>query len=418
MTEHPRTSIPAPTRRPTEIGIEGIRGVAALMVAMSHLLWLDLLTPALRLPQWLKDVEGGHAGVLTFFVLSGYVIGWTNPGAFTQDGARSYVLRRLVRLAPIYLIAMILTVAVIQFTGVSESFRVVAGSFLALQNYNGYFGYSLNPPIVNGPLWSLNYELLYYGLFLLLWRLRPKAAWVFGPALVAGILGWFAPRFCPLFIASYASGWLFWAAGWWLSKQPLVHGDGEDPQPLASWVLLIFASHQIGGVVRVFNVLGWYSNDSGMCSIADLGLLPAILLALSAAAHRRLPCRKWISLLAWAVCVIPIAGMICTGRLLGNAAWVNGSIAVVLAALLLPVRSAAWLRPFAWFGGISYAFYVVHFPLLYFVQRLPLPAASVLGFAMRLPIWVALTLGLSWLLERRFQPWIKARLLPRASSRA
>jgi peptidoglycan/LPS O-acetylase OafA/YrhL len=98
---------------------------------------------------------------------------------------------------------------------------------------------------------------------------------------------------------------------------------------------------------------------------------------------------------------------------LGNPAWVDGSIALLLAAGLLPIRSTDWLRPFAWLGGISYAFYVVHFPLLYFVQFLPLPKATAMGFLARLPIWVALTLGLSWLLERRYQPWIKAFLLRR-----
>jgi peptidoglycan/LPS O-acetylase OafA/YrhL len=76
----------------------------------------------------------------------------------------------------------------------------------------------------------------------------------------------------------------------------------------------------------------------------------------------------------------------------------------------LPLRSTQWLRPFAWFGGISYAFYVVHFPLLYFVQFLPLPKSTVAGFLERLPIWIALTLGIAWILERRFQPWMKGRL--------
>ena len=412
MTAYPGVPESVPARRPTEMGIEGVRGVAAFMVALSHLFYMDLLTPSLKLPSWLHTLEGGHAGVLTFFVLSGYVIGWTNSGTFTPDAGREYVWRRLVRLAPIYFVAMVITLAVIWYTGLSESTRVIVGSFLGLQNYNGYFGFSLNPPLVNGPLWSLNYELLYYGLFLILWRRNPRAAWVFGPALLAGMLGWFAPRFVPLFIASYASGWLFWAVGWLLSRQPLLDSAVARPQPVATWVLLIFASHEIGGVTRVLNVLGWYSNDSGMCSIADLALMPSILLALSAASRRELPYRRSLIAMAWAVCAIPVIGMIWTGRLLGNSAWVNGSIAMLLAAGLLPFRSMRWLRPFAWFGGISYAFYVVHFPLLYFVQFLPLPKATAIGFFARLPIWVALTLGLSWLLERRFQPWIKGHLVP------
>ena len=89
----------------------------------------------------------------------------------------------------IYYVAVIITLGVIQFTGLPETLRVKIGACLCLQNYNGYFGFKLNPPIVNGPLWSLNYELLYYGLFVLLWRYNPRSSWLFGPALLAGVLG-------------------------------------------------------------------------------------------------------------------------------------------------------------------------------------------------------------------------------------
>jgi peptidoglycan/LPS O-acetylase OafA/YrhL len=184
-----------------------------------------------------------------------------------------------------------------------------------------------------------------------------------------------------------------------------------DRVPLASWILLIFASHHINGVVRIMNVLHLYSNDAGMVTIGDLGLVPSILLVLSSVAHRRLPYRGWIEATAWALCAIPIAGMIGTGRLTSHAEWVIGAGTVVLAGLFLPWRSTQWLRQFAWFGGISYAFYVLHFPMLYLVRYAPFPAATWGGFVARAFLWVALTLWLSWLLEKRFQPWIKARLI-------
>lgn len=392
------------------MGLEGVRGIAATMVALSHLLYLDLLTPGFELPRWLRTIEGGQAGVLTFFVLSGYVIGWTNTGPFSGGAGRAYVWRRFVRLVPIYYIAMIITVAVIAFTGIPHSPRVILGAFLGLQNFNGYFGFSLNPPRVNGPLWSLNYELLYYGLFLVLWRARPRLIWVFAPALLAGVLGWFAPRVMPLFISSYACGWLFWAAGWWLSAQPHGEDGGTPAQPFASWVLLILASYEIGGLNRIFNVLGWYSKDAGMVTISDLALLPAALLAIASVTRRRLPHRRLLILLAWSVCIVPEVGMVWTGRLWNQPSWITGCAATLLAFALIPIGTTRWLRPFAWFGGISYAFYVVHFPLLYFVQYLPLPRSTAAGFFERLPIWIALTLGIAWILERRFQPWIKGRL--------
>jgi peptidoglycan/LPS O-acetylase OafA/YrhL len=400
----------ATAHRPTDIGIEGVRGAAALFVGLSHLFYVNIATPALHLPALLRNLEAGHGGVLVFFVLSGYVISWTNTKACTPAAARSYVQRRSVRLVPIYMAAMLLTLVAIRVSGLAETSRVIIGSFLCLQNFNGYFGFSLNPPRANVPLWSLNFEVLYYGLFVILWRYRPSLGWVFLPTLAAGILGWFAPQIMPLFISSYACGWLFWASGWWLARQPIL-GEPRASTPLASWLLLVFASHHINGVVRVMNVFHLYSDDSGMVSIGDLGLIPSILLVLGAVTHRRLPHRGAIEATAWALCIVPISGMIWTHRLFSNAGWVVGAATTLLAVLLLPWRSTQWLRPFAWFGGISYAFYVVHYPLLYLVRSAPFPTSTWEGFAERSVVWVALAIGLSWLLEKRFQPWIKGRLM-------
>lgn len=398
------------SRRSTDVGIEGVRGVAAFFVALSHVFYQNLLTPGLHMIPLLANTEAGHAGVLIFFVLSGYVISWTNSGAFSAAAARTYLKRRFVRLFPIYFVAMVLTVLVIRICAMPESLRVVVGSFLCLQNFNGYFTPGLNPPRVNGPLWSLNYELLYYALFLLLWRYKPRLSWVFLPALFAGILCWFAPQFMPPFIASYSCGWVIWASGWWLSRLPVRAGGAKEWAPIATWILLIVANHHINGVARVFNALHLYSNDAGMVNIADLGSLPAILLVLAAVTRRQLPCRLWFVVAAWAVCLVPIAGMLFTGRLATHASWVFGAGAAALAVLLTGWRSEHWLRAFAWFGGISYAFYVVHYPLLYLVRLAPFPDATLAGFVARLVVWVAATLGLSWFLERRFQPFVRARL--------
>jgi peptidoglycan/LPS O-acetylase OafA/YrhL len=406
-----------PSSRHTDIGIEGIRGVAAFFVGLSHIFAYNFMDPGYSFPPLLRTVAAGHAGVLVFFVLSGYVISWTNSGPCTTATVRSYIRRRCVRLVPIYLVAMLVTLAVIRLTGLFDPLRVIVGAFLCLQNFDAYFGFSLKPPLVNGPLWSLNYEVLYYGIFLLLWRLRPKLAWVFLPALFIGLLGWFVPQYTPLFIAGYGCGWIFWSAGWWLAKQPVMGGEVPHRAPVASWILLVFAYDHINGVARVLNLFHFYSNDAGMVSINDLGMIPGILLVLSAVARRRLPWQRGLEGAAWAVCVIPIAGMLGTGRLTAHPEWEMGAGSVLLAALLLPYRSERWLRPFAWFGGISYAFYVLHFPLLYLVRITPFAETTLAGFLARLCLWLALTLGLSWILEKRFQPWIKGRLLSAASTR-
>jgi peptidoglycan/LPS O-acetylase OafA/YrhL len=398
------------SRRPVDVGLEGVRGIAAFYVALSHILYQNLLSPGLHINPLLQHIEAGHSGVLIFFVLSGYVISWTNSAAFSPGAAKAYVKRRFVRLFPIYLIAMMVTVLAMELCDMHETRRVIIGAFLCLQNFNGYFGPGLNPPRVNNPLWSLNYEIIYYGLFLLLWKYRPKPLWVFGPALVAGIICWLAPQVVTPFVGSYCCGWVIWASGWWLSGRPRQNTGTEPATPMATWILLILADHHIGGVSRVFNALHIYSQDAGMVNISDLSSLPAILLVLSTVTRREIPGRRWLGVAAWAVCVIPIAGMLATGRLTTHASWVVATGAVVVAALLAGWRSERWLRLFAWFGGISYAFYVVHYPLLYLVRLAPFSGSTLTGFFERLFLWCAATLTLSWFLEKRFQPWIKMRL--------
>ncbi|HEY5227551.1 MAG TPA: acyltransferase, partial [Opitutaceae bacterium] len=356
---------PANPRRAHDSGLEGLRGVAAFFVALSHVYWANLLTGTIIIPPLVKSFEAGHAGVLIFFMLSGYVISWTNEGGYSAAAASGYVRRRWIRLAPIYYVAFLITLLAIRVSGVLEPPRVLVGTFFCLQNFNGYFTAAIDPPMVNGPLWSLNFEVLYYGLFLLLWRARPRLVWVFAPALLAGILGWTAPSVMPLFISSYCCGWLFWAGGWWLARQPQVPDSSKYRAPLLSWTLLIVSCHHIAGVTRAMNLLGLYSKDAGMVTFGDIALIPAILLVLSGLTRREIPGRKWVEATAWLVCAVPVAGMIATGRLLGNPDWIAGAGALVAAVLLLPVRSGRWLKPFAWFGGISYAFYVIHFPLLY-----------------------------------------------------
>ncbi len=404
---------PAPSaatgQRPPNLPLEGLRGVACLLVALGHALWLNHLDPSVTLPLWIRSLEAAHNGVLVFFALSGYLIGWTNAAPYTPVRRRAYLWRRFVRLAPIYYVAFILTAVTVFGLALPGQNRSLAGAFLGLQNFNDYFRFHLPPPGTNGPLWSLNYELLYYLGFLLLWRFKPNLSWVFVPAFGATVLTWFAPQVMPLFLGSYACGWIFWAAGWWLARQPLLPDDARE-DPVLSWLLLVYAGHHLGGSMRILNAVGWYSADAGMVNLGHLGMLPVVLLLLAAVSRRQLPGKTiWVAL-AWFFCLVPLAGGIWTGRFMASALWQAGGIAAALAIVLLPFRSTRWLHPFAWLGSISYAFYVVHFPLLFLVQRLPLPTGTIPAYFLRVLVWAIPAVTLAWLLETKYQSWARQRL--------
>ena len=95
--------------------VDGLRGVAALLVVLFHLLRNSPQHAVLAetLPGVVQTVlDYGRSGVAVFFVLSGFVIGLTtgNLGYRVVDGLR-YSLRRQIRPDPPYYVVVLLVVA-------------------------------------------------------------------------------------------------------------------------------------------------------------------------------------------------------------------------------------------------------------------------------------------------------------------
>jgi peptidoglycan/LPS O-acetylase OafA/YrhL len=89
-------------RRLTHNGaLDGLRGVAVLLVMVSHSFYL---APGGYGPQWLDDfLHGGYFGVDIFFVLSGFLITSLLLDERESSGAvrmRSFYGRRALRLMP------------------------------------------------------------------------------------------------------------------------------------------------------------------------------------------------------------------------------------------------------------------------------------------------------------------------------
>src|SRR4051812_41616446 len=74
-------------------GLDGLRGIAALMVFVQHV----------HLPGDLPLRLGWHTGVLVFFSLSGYLL--YRPFAEGRCDLRTYAIRRVLRIGPAWLVA-------------------------------------------------------------------------------------------------------------------------------------------------------------------------------------------------------------------------------------------------------------------------------------------------------------------------
>lgn len=137
--------------QPRLIGIQYLRALAAMMVLSFHAVGRQF--PAL---QFLGT------GVDLFFVISGFVMVVATGPATTP---RSFVLRRLIRIVPLYWFATAAAVIIARFVPPFQ-YRLdhwnVAASFLFIPSASSWDG-MLRPVIGQG--WTLNYEMEFYLIF-------------------------------------------------------------------------------------------------------------------------------------------------------------------------------------------------------------------------------------------------------------
>jgi exopolysaccharide production protein ExoZ len=139
------------TQGTTLHSVHALRFFAAFAVLVHHSLtaWGPPLT----------DVQLGAAGVDVFFVISGVVIGYADH----DDGAYGFVVKRVVRVIPLYWIATLVfsVVRYLQFADLPTWENVVRSLFLVPDFAHRWF------PIYY-PAWTLCFEVSFYGLFALL----------------------------------------------------------------------------------------------------------------------------------------------------------------------------------------------------------------------------------------------------------
>jgi peptidoglycan/LPS O-acetylase OafA/YrhL len=393
--------------RPFETHLEGLRGIAALLVGLKHAFDIGALDGIYRPAAWFRYLEAGQGAVLVFFMLSGYVIGLTNIVPFSGIAAKSYILRRAIRLLPIYIAAWLLAVAI----NVHAGARSIFGTLFFLQNFDPYFGLSIPPLARNGPVWTLNYEAVYYLAFLLFWWKRPSQIANYSVAILVCAAGWFVPGF-PVFLSGYACGWIFWSFGWWLSQQSRKTGANSYGLPaLSSVFLLVSVDHFKSGQVLLESLhLGRLGSHVGMVDFSSLACFPACAALLICATGRRVQLQWVIGSLAFAIPLGTLGVLLAQGRLFGNPLLASAAIGAGVACGLAWFLGRDWLAWFAPFGSISYAFYLFHLPMLSVVRRFPgLPVGDGTAFLLRLALWMIGTAAIAWALERRLQPWVRER---------
>jgi peptidoglycan/LPS O-acetylase OafA/YrhL len=118
--------------------------------------------------------EIGHSGVDFFFVLSGFIIYFIHRKDIGHKSKlKPYILKRLVRIFPLFWIVFCLHLALIPFVS-SSDYPTVSSGFLQFL----LFPIEVKDLVV-GVSWTLKYEMLFYLLFALLILNRQIGGFVF-----------------------------------------------------------------------------------------------------------------------------------------------------------------------------------------------------------------------------------------------
>jgi peptidoglycan/LPS O-acetylase OafA/YrhL len=333
--------------------LDGLRGIAVIGVFASHTGY-----PVLR---------NGWIGVEVFFVLSGFLITTLLLAEHERTGMislRRFYMRRVLRLYPALVVALVLAGALVVALGASPSRylgHAVVGA-LYLQDFaSGLFD-------SHGPMnhtWTLAVEEQFYLVWPLVLIFVLKHRWRLTRALVAAtVLGLLALLAFPGSRHDDGWYWLPWTyapvllagclvAAVWRTREPRLPGTPIAVLGLAGVLVVVLTADRLSNVGHA-----------------------AAILALAAVAT---------SMTIWGVLVAP-----------------HGVIS----------RSLAW-PPLAKLGLVSYGFYLLHLPALMVVSQLELrrSVTACVGFALAV---VLATLSFRWV-ELPFLRMKEAWLSPNES---
>ncbi|WP_322030425.1 acyltransferase [Paraburkholderia sp. J76] len=227
--------------------IEALRGFAALLVAYFHcrqVTWIGMgafhqLHASLASPgaiaAWLTlPVAWGSAGVPIFFVISGYCIHRSGAARLNANpdfrlDARQFWLRRFVRIYPVLLAALLLTLAVdsisLSLVPVSHKINGIGARdfFVNLLSLQGVAGKTYGS---NGALWTLSLEVQFYLLYPLLFAVRRRFGFNVVLAAVALVNVVSALTLERHGIVVFTSYWFSWMLGAWIAEVRLRGSSG------------------------------------------------------------------------------------------------------------------------------------------------------------------------------------------------
>lgn len=201
--------------------IDGLRCVAILAVVLYHVQGYVMVKSTVTNPGWMYQIFAqGYYGVTLFFALSGYIIACQFLGPKPAN-LRRYIIRRLTRVEPPYLISMLL-VFTVKLWALDLAFPSLFPHLLASLVYLHNLVFAAHSE-VNGVAWSLEMEWQFYLLaplaFAAVLRVqgfaRHVGLWAF--IVLGGCAYALGREFGPRFALSLLHYFGFFVAGAWVA---------------------------------------------------------------------------------------------------------------------------------------------------------------------------------------------------------
>lgn len=307
--------------------LTGLRGLAALIVFISHSANQSLL------PSYFGN-GFGKIGVMIFFVLSGFLMGYLYLNqTFNRCNIQAFVFARIGRVFPLYITLIILSYIITTYLYSGFHYRI-----------DNLFTFIKAISFIRAPheFWTIPVEVQFYVFYIAVWYFFSKSRnyksiiylWAF--SLLPTLTYWMLSGKIPTLFSTYSSSFM---------------------------VGILFSC--IFNYANESIMLKRFANISGFLFLILLFVnLPSLRLDYNLVLSRDLFTRTWLGPINWTI----ILGL--------------------FFCAIMDSKSLFFLKtkPFLYLGKVSYALYLLHYPVLLIVKSLSIPEYVKAGTALLITI--------------------------------